>query len=99
MVSTHSRSDTAGVKGTSPCRLACLSVHAPGARTTRPPVSSSSDASVWAITSGDRRRTTCVHPRVIVVVARPKAVMAVTESRLQSSASEKKNMSYPRLST
>jgi hypothetical protein len=34
-----------------------------------------------------------------VVVARPKAVMAVTESRLQSSASEKKNMSYPRLST
>jgi hypothetical protein len=75
-----------------------LSVHAPGASTMRPPVSSSSEARLWAMTTGLRNRTTWVQPRAIFVVARPRAVIAVTESRLQSTVSEKKAMSYPRRS-
>ena len=82
MAVIYSRSTCGGARCGRPLRAACLCVQAPMVSAKRPPVSSSMVAAVCAITSGLRRRTTCVVPRLMRSVASPKAVMAETESRL-----------------
>ena len=93
MASTHSVSAVGGSTGGKPKRLACRAVAAPGQRTIRPPDSSSREASVWAMVTGLRSRTTCVQPSVMRCEARAKAVMAVTESRMSARVSEKNAIS------
>ena len=93
MASTHSVSAVGGSAGGKPKRWACSAVAAPGQRTIRPPDSSSSEASVCAMVTGLRSRTTCVHPSAMRWEARAKAAMAVTESRMRAMVSEKKAIS------
>jgi hypothetical protein len=73
--------------------LAWVLVQAPGASSSRPPVSSSRAAAVWAMTSGVRSRVIWVQPMVRRSVASPMAVSEVTESRISSIVSEKKPIS------
>ena len=68
-------------------------VHAPGERISLPPDSSSREAAVWAMMIGVRSRTIWVQPMFIRVVDWMKAVRAVTESRINSTVSEKNPIS------